>query len=79
MTEIVQRVNEMALNETELTAAQRMNRSPSLRLSMKFSFQHVEGIQIADHVEMYRLPMKSAGQPVYREAQFAVFSYHVNM
>ena len=98
MTEIVQRVNEMALNETKLP---RMKRSPCLYYRWNFPSNILKIIKSTIMLKMYRSPcltpnltvsrfteklrlpclllMKSAGQPVYREAQFAVFSYDVNM
>ena len=45
MTEIVQRVNEMALNETEVPRIYEPIALPLL--SMKLSFNHVEDVQIA--------------------------------
>ena len=46
MTEIVQRVNEMALNEREVPRIYEPI-ALSLPLSMKLSFDHVEDVQIS--------------------------------
>ena len=55
---------------------------PSIMLKMYRSPCLTCNLTVSRFTEKLRLRclllMKSAGQPVYREAQFAVFSYHVN-